>query len=334
MIDETGCGKVGLRTFCCPATATLPSCGWYTHNNGNCNSECPESNIEIGSNNMYCKKIPTYQAACCDAKGGWGPQPKCEDAQACPISDPKKIALLGKASSGSGASVYNANYFGQISAGAPQERKYCYDDSNKKERSSNCQWYSGIGKFITGAPKYWCISGSPTGKIRVGTGHHEKDDCALGSVKAFCCEPNAYTTVKTETPKLTLYRDAMEDFIKNPRCILPVPFDAPTSAAKIKRDLTHPLDVTYTLLLALLTARSRESGFTEQKKRSGTRQWVLSLRICISQLHTIISRASTAGLHKVLTSLLIGYYAACGAGTRALQIHRRKKHLSVTTSDR
>lgn len=121
MIKETNCGKTGLCTFCCPAIATLPSCGWYTHNNGNCNSECPDGKIEIGSNNMYCKKVLTYQAACCDAKhdsmklyakGEWGPRPNCEDAQACPISDSKKTTLLGKASSGSGAAVCNAMYFG------------------------------------------------------------------------------------------------------------------------------------------------------------------------------------------------------------------------------
>ena len=276
MVDETNCGKAGLRTFCCPATATLPSCGWYTHNNGNCNSECPDGKIEIGSNNMYCKKVLTYQAACCDAKhdsmklyakGEWGPRPNCEDAQACPISDSKKPTLLGKASSGSGAAVCNAMYFGQITPGAPEERKYCYDDSNKKERFSNCQWYSGMGKFMNGAPKNWCISGCPTGKIRVGMGHHEKDDCASGSAKAFCCEPNAYTTVTTKTPKLTAYRDAMEDCMKNPRCIIPVPFDEPTTATKVKRDLKYPLDVTYTLLLALLTAKSRESEMYKAEEK-------------------------------------------------------------------
>jgi hypothetical protein len=98
-----------------------------------------------------------------------------------------------------------------------------------------------------------------TEKIRVGKGYHEKDDCASRSAKAVSCEPNAYTTVKTETPKLTAYRDAIEDCMKNPRCTRPIPFDEPTTAAKVKRNLEYPLDVTYTLLLALLTARYRES---------------------------------------------------------------------------
>ena len=120
---------------------------------------------------------------------------------------------------------------------------------------------------MNGAPKNWCISGCPTGKIRVGMGHHEKDDCASGSAKAFCCEPNAYTTVTTKTPKLTAYRDAMEDCMKNPRCIIPVPFDEPTTATKVKRDLKYPLDVTYNLLLALLTAKSRESEMYKAEEK-------------------------------------------------------------------
>jgi hypothetical protein len=101
----------------------------------------------------------------------------------------------------------------------------------------------------------------------VGMGHHKKDDCASGSAKAFCCEPNAYTTVKTETPKLTAYQDTIEDYMKNPRCIIPVPFDEPITAAKVKRDLEYPVNVTYTLLLALLTAKSRESEMYKAEEK-------------------------------------------------------------------
>jgi chitinase len=161
----------------------------------------------------------------------------------------------------------NAMYCGQITPGAPEERKYCYDDSHKKERFSNCHWYSAMENFMTRAPKNWCISGCRTGKIPVSMGHHEKDDCASGSAKAFCCEPNAYTTVKTETPKSTAYRHVMQDYMKNARCIIPVPFDEPTTATKVKRDLEYPLDVTYTLLLALLTAKSRESEMYKAEEK-------------------------------------------------------------------
>jgi hypothetical protein len=59
----------------------------------------------------------------------------------------------------------------------------------------------------------------------------------------------------------------MEDFIKILRCILPVPFNAPTLAAKIKRDLKYPLNVTYTLLLALLMARLRESELYKAEEK-------------------------------------------------------------------
>ena len=127
--------------------------------------------------------------------------------------------------------------------------------------------------------------------------HHEKDDCALGSVKAFCCEPNAYTTVQTETPKLTAYRDAMKDFIRNPRCILPVPFDAPTSAAKVKRDLKYPLDVTYTLLLALLTARSRESELYKAEENI----WNEAMGSQFENLHFPAAYDYFKGLHSWIT---------------------------------
>lgn len=49
MWDSTVC-SFGQYTFCCPPDAELPKCGWYTHNNGKCNSECPSGYTEIGSN--------------------------------------------------------------------------------------------------------------------------------------------------------------------------------------------------------------------------------------------------------------------------------------------
>lgn len=59
----------------------------------------------------------------------------------------------------------------------------------------------------------------------------------------------------------------MEDYMKNPRCIIPVPYDEPTTAAKFKRGLEYPLNVTYTLLLALLTAKPRESEMYKAEKK-------------------------------------------------------------------
>jgi hypothetical protein len=66
MLDETGCGGSGTRAFCCPASQALPTCGWYTHNNGKCDNSCPSGTVEVGSNDMYCRK--NYQAACCSTR--------------------------------------------------------------------------------------------------------------------------------------------------------------------------------------------------------------------------------------------------------------------------
>ena len=53
------------HAFCCPIDYRAPICGWYTHNNGKCDPQCPAGKIEIGSNSMYCNN-GQYQAACCD----------------------------------------------------------------------------------------------------------------------------------------------------------------------------------------------------------------------------------------------------------------------------
>ncbi|RYO15406.1 hypothetical protein AA0111_g11701 [Alternaria arborescens] len=144
MIDETGCGGRGLHSWCCPSSYSPPECGWYTHNSGKCNSKCPSGTVEVGGNNEYCTKVLTYQAACCTTKtksmklytkGEWGEAPKCDATSKCLVSDSKKTDMIGGASRGSGAAVCNAYYERQLEAvDPPEERKYCYDSSDKKGR--------------------------------------------------------------------------------------------------------------------------------------------------------------------------------------------------------
>jgi hypothetical protein len=55
MTDETGCGGYGKHQLCCPPSQTPPTCGWYTHNNGKCDNQCPAGTKEIGSNAKYCE---------------------------------------------------------------------------------------------------------------------------------------------------------------------------------------------------------------------------------------------------------------------------------------
>ncbi|KAJ6007784.1 CAZyme family GH18 [Penicillium herquei] len=45
MWDLSAC-SFGQHTFCCPPDADLPKCGWYTHNNGKCNSQCPTDYVK------------------------------------------------------------------------------------------------------------------------------------------------------------------------------------------------------------------------------------------------------------------------------------------------
>lgn len=39
MVDQEGCGS-GKHQLCCPPD-DVPTCGWYTHNNGKCDQKCP-----------------------------------------------------------------------------------------------------------------------------------------------------------------------------------------------------------------------------------------------------------------------------------------------------
>lgn len=261
MSDESGCGGSGVHNWCCPASSSHPECGWYNHNNGNCDSKCPSGSIEIGSNNNYCKKSLTYQAACCTTanyksmklytKGEWGAYPMCENTSKCPVSDSSKSDLIASASAGTGSSPCNNYYFGQIlPEDVPQERKYCYDSSNKKERFSDCTTYDNIGLFPSGAPDDWCKSGCPSHLVRVGMGF--SNGCADFSRTAICCSPDISDTIQVENPKLETYRDALEEYMKSPRCKVPSTFDKRDSLSLAKRDLKYPMDVTHELLLALL----------------------------------------------------------------------------------
>lgn len=88
MIDYTGCDVNGYHSFCCPANEDLPTCGWYTENNGNCQPQCPEGTIEVGSDSNFCNSKTSYTAACCTkapavmhlySQCDWSAWPRCQD---------------------------------------------------------------------------------------------------------------------------------------------------------------------------------------------------------------------------------------------------------------
>jgi hypothetical protein len=114
MVDETGCGGYGKHQLCCPPSQTPPTCGWYTHNNGKCDNQCPAGTKEIGSNAKYCEAASagsgvyyrSYQAACCTTatenmklydQCAWTTWPLCWDEASCPGSQ-TMVALSGTGS--------------------------------------------------------------------------------------------------------------------------------------------------------------------------------------------------------------------------------------------
>ncbi|KAI4621511.1 hypothetical protein J4E80_003881 [Alternaria sp. BMP 0032] len=300
MIDETGCGGRGLH-----------SCG----------------SVEVGGNNEYCKKVLTYQAACCTTdtrsmklytKGEWGEAPNCDKTSGCPVSDPKKTDMIGGASRGSGGAVCNAYYKFQLEAvDPPEERKYCYDSSDKKERFSDCEFYTNHGFIPSGAPDGWCLSGCPNNRVRVGLSYG--GDCAEWSYKALCCVPNISETIQIENPKLEEYRDALEEYIKDPRCSVPQTFGKRDSLSLIKRDLDSPYDVTHQLLLGLIAKTASSSMYDLMSeawnKAMGTTYSSLKfpkLREFVTELDIYKSRGPIEVAYEIMCSL--NYWNSRAAG--------------------
>jgi chitinase len=266
MYDESSCGPKGVHNFCCPPATSQPTCGWYTQTNGNCDSTCPQDMIEIGSYNTNCKKANTYQSACCNsnhksmalyAKGEWGKFPMCEETSSCPTGDSKKKDLLGSSNAGSGQAICNAYYKGQIlPKDPPNERKFCYDGSNEKERFSDCVWYGGVGTMLPGAPKDWCLSGCPDNRVRIAMGYDKK--CANLSYRALCCVPHMTDTIQIENPVLDEYRDALDEYVKDPKCENHgfVTRDLHALSARAEKSSTR---IVQTMLLALIVQTGSNS---------------------------------------------------------------------------
>lgn len=128
MFDQQYCDNGMSHAFCCPIDYRAPICGWYTHNNGKGDPQCPAGKIEIRSNSIYCNN-GQYQAACCDFttrsmavyKGcEWGPWPHYDNQKQCPWADSSKSRLKDRSATGSAAAYYMTD-----SKGFYTERLYC-----------------------------------------------------------------------------------------------------------------------------------------------------------------------------------------------------------------
>ncbi|KAF2743763.1 glycoside hydrolase family 18 protein [Sporormia fimetaria CBS 119925] len=244
MVDHSACAGIGVHTFCCPTSSELPTCGWYTHHNGNCDSKCPQGTIEIGSNSMHCKK--NYQAACCTwdtdsmrlyQKCEWGQYPVCNSQEGCPGTDRSKYALLALSSGGSGGASCNVWKANPLEV---QQRKYCCDFSNPETTFTDCEWYDNIGVGPASAPANFCRSGCPNDRVRVAMDQWSQG-CfpGGGGAKAMCCVPKFSEVVEVENPKLDAWRSDMREFMENPVCANPGPIT--NSLSLQKRQKQNPI---------------------------------------------------------------------------------------------
>lgn len=280
LADQSGCYGTTSRAFCFPPSSDMPTCGWYTHNNGGCDPKCPEGTVEIGSNSMYCNN-GRYQAACCTTspksmrlytKGEWGQYPNCNDTKSCPISDSAKSTDLGMSSSGTGGGACNIDSRTWLNPGLPmrdpeayylEKRRLCYDTSDKKETFSDCEWHTDIGLLPSNSPKGTCRSGCPNYRVRVAMDlYYEGCNQSGNGGASMCCIPSFSDTIEVENPIFNSYRQALLSYLTNPTCVVS---DKDRKHSLILQDDTENAYIISTvqgLLLALL-AQSRSQSMMD-----------------------------------------------------------------------
>jgi len=236
MFDDTGCDGGRSHMFCCPPNGGLPTCGWYTHNNGRCDGTCPEGTVEVGSNDQHCHG--GYQAACCSMANSastgaytycdWGPFPNCFDCddhaecrEKCPsTSDPSKVPFtqfMLMSAQGSGGATCD------LDLDIRQKRRLCCIPVNNKKRNmaglTSCKRYNSLG--LAGSDKTkdnFCWSGCPPDTLRIAM-DGLSDNCAgkQGS-EAWCCTAYWMVDVMTENPVLAQYKDSLKAYLQHPTC--------------------------------------------------------------------------------------------------------------------
>lgn len=217
MVDGGGCGGLGTHAFCCPPDQTLPTCGWYKHNNGKCVAGCPEGYGAVGGNSQYCNN-GGWQYACCtrDTKSlqlYMQCHIACDAGNTCPnqfAKDkyPDQNSLL--VSSGTG--------MGGANCGSLKKQNICCNTSNKQATFSDCQWYNfGLGPSDQG----FCRNNCPSDRVRVAL--DSKAEGCKGGGKANCCVPDYYNTIQKRNDKLNDYEDALKSWLKDPKCSNPGP---------------------------------------------------------------------------------------------------------------
>lgn len=108
----------------------------------------------------------------------------------------------------------------------------------------------------SGAPKDWCLSGCPKDRVRIGLGYDKK--CANFSYRALCCVPHMTDIIQIENPVLDEYRDALDEYLKDPTCENPgfATRDVHPLSARAEKSSTRSVQA---LLLALIVQTASNS---------------------------------------------------------------------------
>ncbi|PYH80405.1 class V chitinase [Aspergillus uvarum CBS 121591] len=269
MMDSIDCPKGSAHTLCCPKEET-PKCGWYTHNNGNCKSDCPSGYFEIGSISQgLCHE--SYEAACCESNMPstklyntvqWSTYPKCDDGE-CPVVDDKKSDILALATTGSGdAQCYFRTLetyygYGPVSA-TLQERKLCYDSSQDKMAWEDCDWYDSVDSPPKGKPKDYCVNSCPADTVRLAT--YKLDENCNGGTRAFCCNDQYYVSKSRTNPEIADFRTALNNYLVDGSCSLG------TGASLGRRDMTKEDYLTYLTPLTWKLIKMQADALNAEEK--------------------------------------------------------------------
>ncbi|EXF81327.1 hypothetical protein CFIO01_00989 [Colletotrichum fioriniae PJ7] len=243
MVNGAGCGGRGEHKLCCPA-GNKPTCGWYTHNNGDCDSgkSCPSGYKEIGSNNEYCHSqgggfspIRSYQAACCSvetdnmklysqcdwsAKVASSTWPSCEKA----TCGSDVIAFSGD---GSGdAMCWGAWYKGGMEDS--KKNKYCCDQPEEDKKWKDCEWQGMTDWTDEDTGLKFCNPSCSGGLTMVAMEH---TGCSGGGARARCCKPGWTTsTTRYENSEDEYFESYIKLFMADPVCSSNIFFGNPLKA--------------------------------------------------------------------------------------------------------
>lgn len=223
MVDGSHCSE-GVHELCCPSDDP-PTCGWYQHNNGKCDSTCPDGTVEVGSLQKHCNN-KQYQAACCTTgktsmelydQCSWKDSPMCMYGSC--SGDEDEVV---RSPNGSGNSECNIEHLGRPYGDGKmkiQERKMCCDQSDN-EKWDDCKWYNNLGPGKD--DDRYCRSGCPSDRVRISMDKYwNKDDGSLGcsrGARARCCIPKHQSVEKRDTSQNSVLRDALESFLEDPVC--------------------------------------------------------------------------------------------------------------------